>query len=71
MGITAEIFSGFEPSPQCGTDPQCVEIIGRNNAPSRTLGPVADGKRNAGDSIHDESVKKLAVPLKILEIRPG
>ena len=43
MSITAGIFGGFEPSPQDGADAERVEIVGRNNAPSGTIGAVADG----------------------------
>src|SRR5580658_10092927 len=70
MSISSDVLARLESPPHDRMDPQCVEIVGRDDTGGRAFRALPDAERSARDSVDDERVAKGAVPPKVLEVGP-
>src|SRR5215472_1984374 len=71
MGTVANVLAWLEATPENRMNTERVEIVGRDNAPSRDFGMVTNIQGAAGDASDESVLAERAVLAQVEEVWPG
>ncbi len=70
MGVAADVLTRLEASPKNGMNADGIEIVGRNDAPARGLGVIANAESASGNLADESFLTERTISAQVLEIRP-